>query len=488
MKALSFWLVLASFAVGCGNSHSADEGSDGGQQNDSGIILDLDGGAPDVVGADGGGNTGDGGGNVTPDGSTPDPVCGNGITEPGESCDDNNRVDDDRCNNACQWNGFCGDDNLDDGEACDDGNTFSGDGCSADCQSTEICGNGIRDIATGEVCDDTVTCAEDCRSIMGCGNGSIEAGEICDDDNEYRWDGCGLDCRPEVSMIVNAFEIGGAAVGCDYTGDGVADNRFATSLGDLLIGLLNDQVSSQVTNGNLLILLTLLGLDDTTVTTDSSIRLGWMQGTDTDGNSRNNFTGSAEFLVAAGQLDAFGNPLTTFYGSIASRALTAGPEDFMVSLGLPFPIPLRRGRVEGTITSASATSYGLDDDTKVCGAISISTLATAPNILSMFGLRSEPCGGGAEPSLGDLIVGGRRGFPMVAATQPDVDVDGDGLERFELLTTGAANCQPVIVACIDGDGTRTEGRDCAADDAFADGISIGINATAVGAQIIGAEE
>lgn len=48
----------------------------------------------------------------------------------------------------------CGNHALEPGEQCDDGNRVSLDGCSAECTSTETCGNGIVDVAFQEQCDD----------------------------------------------------------------------------------------------------------------------------------------------------------------------------------------------------------------------------------------------------------------------------------------------------------------------------------------------
>lgn len=48
----------------------------------------------------------------------------------------------------------CGDGLTDPVEACDDGNTIAGDGCSAICDSQETCGNGVIDVIRGEACDD----------------------------------------------------------------------------------------------------------------------------------------------------------------------------------------------------------------------------------------------------------------------------------------------------------------------------------------------
>jgi cysteine-rich repeat protein len=65
--------------------------------------------------------------------------------------------------------GLCGNGVRDEEEECDDGNTIDGDGCSADCLSREVCGNAIVDYAVGELCDDGNVssgdeCCGDCRS------------------------------------------------------------------------------------------------------------------------------------------------------------------------------------------------------------------------------------------------------------------------------------------------------------------------------------
>jgi cysteine-rich repeat protein len=46
-------------------------------------------------------------------------VCGNGIIDGCEECDDGNAVDSDGCPNSCQLR-FCGDGVLDPSEDCDD--------------------------------------------------------------------------------------------------------------------------------------------------------------------------------------------------------------------------------------------------------------------------------------------------------------------------------------------------------------------------------
>ncbi len=96
-------------------------------------------------------------------------VCGNGIVEGTEECDDMNDDNNDDCVAGCK-DAVCGDGFFWSGvEQCDDKNTVNGDGCSATC-----------------VIEPPV-----------CGNSRIEAGETCDDGNTVDGDSCPAGCRIE---------------------------------------------------------------------------------------------------------------------------------------------------------------------------------------------------------------------------------------------------------------------------------------------------
>lgn len=74
---------------------------------------------------------------------------------------------------------LCGNGIRDEGELCDDGNLRAGDGC-IDCMSDGRCGNGIVDL--GEECDPGVADGRPCdsRCRYSCGNQQIDPGEECD--------------------------------------------------------------------------------------------------------------------------------------------------------------------------------------------------------------------------------------------------------------------------------------------------------------------
>jgi cysteine-rich repeat protein len=140
-------------------------------------------------------------------------LCGNGIHEFGEQCDDGNLTNGDGCNSICKTEvgAVCGNGALEAGEGCDDGNLVSGDGCDSTCHF-EVCGNGL--VQTGEQCDDgNLNNGDGCSSVCmtetvgggyvtpysyhACGNGRVEMDEQCDDGNRTSGDGCSNSCKLE---------------------------------------------------------------------------------------------------------------------------------------------------------------------------------------------------------------------------------------------------------------------------------------------------
>ncbi len=157
-------------------------------------------------------------------------VCGNGVEEFGEDCDDGPGLplDGDGCSATCTTEGTaavadggtCGNGSMDGFEECDDGNNDDLDGCSSVCTNEgsgyagTVCGDGIilhNDAIGGEECDDGNNSSGDgCSNIClnegsldateitaVCGNGTREDGEDCDDGNGTNGDGCSSRCLNE---------------------------------------------------------------------------------------------------------------------------------------------------------------------------------------------------------------------------------------------------------------------------------------------------
>jgi|GEM_PF-2893183 len=135
----------------------------------------------------------------------PDPICGDGLLDVGESCDDGNVLAGDGCSALCSIEApLCGNTLLESGESCDDGNLVGGDGCSATCSievPQPVCGNAA--VEMNEQCDDgNLIGGDGCSAVCSievpiCGNGVVEFEETCDDGNVSGNDGCSAVCSVE---------------------------------------------------------------------------------------------------------------------------------------------------------------------------------------------------------------------------------------------------------------------------------------------------
>ncbi|MEX1362572.1 MAG: DUF4215 domain-containing protein [Nannocystaceae bacterium] len=127
-------------------------------------------------------------------------TCGDGLVHEGvEECDDGNEVDDDACTSACELPAVCGDGQVDKGEECDDGEANSSEGaCMLDCTAS-VCGDGMVSSRV-EQCDDgnddnNDACTELCAPPT-CGDGFAQTvnSELCDDGDRLEGDECNADC------------------------------------------------------------------------------------------------------------------------------------------------------------------------------------------------------------------------------------------------------------------------------------------------------
>ncbi len=128
-------------------------------------------------------------------------VCGDGLLGPDEECDDGNLEDTDECPSSCTV-AACGDGFVQDGvEECDDANDVETDDCLATCVAAS-CGDGFVQDGVEE-CDDandveTDDCLTTCAAAS-CGDGFVQDGvEECDDANDVDDDECSNACENNV--------------------------------------------------------------------------------------------------------------------------------------------------------------------------------------------------------------------------------------------------------------------------------------------------
>ncbi len=193
--------VLLFASCECGPPPSSDAGADAGR--DAGAV---DAGAPDAGAPDAGridaGPPDAGPPDAGPDGGPPDSgppdLCGDGVRQSWELCDDGNRDGGDGCNRACSGVEHlftcpdaggacvdlvaCGDLRIQAAESCEDGNRDGGDGCGSDC----VLEAGWRCPVSGAPC-----------LALRCGDMVVRGTEDCDDGNTAAGDGCSATCRIE---------------------------------------------------------------------------------------------------------------------------------------------------------------------------------------------------------------------------------------------------------------------------------------------------
>lgn len=157
----SAWVLSAVFAFACG-------GNDKGGDVDAG---------------------------VRPDAAPEEAVCGDGIVNGDEECDDANNRNDDSCRTNCRLT--CGDGELGGDELCDVA-IASGEvgACPVDCDDADAC---TQDALSGADCAQECVYAQVTAAVNGddccpaaqnantdddcspeCGNGAVESGEVCD--------------------------------------------------------------------------------------------------------------------------------------------------------------------------------------------------------------------------------------------------------------------------------------------------------------------
>lgn len=164
-------------------------------------------------------------------------ICGNGIVDANEQCDDGNLANVDGCSSACRVeSGYyctgspsscvstCGDGFVAFGiEQCDDGNKINTDGCSSSCTVEQ----GFICISSPSVCTKTCTpktCSQlnlNCGAVAdGCGGtidcGQCSNGQTCGGGGTPNVCGSGSPCTPKTCSELG-LNCGSTSDGCGGT-------------------------------------------------------------------------------------------------------------------------------------------------------------------------------------------------------------------------------------------------------------------------------
>jgi hypothetical protein len=206
-------------------------------------------------------------------------------------------------------------------------------------------------------------------------------------------------------------------------------------------------------------------VEDLSGPTDSETIVIVFEGTDPDmpEEPTDDFSGEELFFAKAESLDACGEPVMHSADATIDRGRLEGLVGTVV---LPIGASVLVVREARAIGSFAA-----------CGESMDLTLAGAALVRDLGG-EVSPLGG--STLLEALLAGGQAiGVPSAPGLTPDLDLDGDGLERFELDGSGQ------LLRCLDGDGTEILGRDCYEDERIADALSMTARVVGVPARFVG---
>ncbi|HUH02640.1 MAG TPA: hypothetical protein VML75_11660 [Kofleriaceae bacterium] len=264
------------------------------------------------------------------------------------------------------------------------------------------------------------------------------------------------------TAVGSTFSVSPAGEGFDLNGDTTIDNNIGGQNG--LRVLINQSFTGSLADGSLR---TLTELRDFTAvgTDDSSVTVVLYGGIDSDDPAvlENDFDGDEDYYFDRRWVEPETcAPVASVPGSYAGGVVTGAADAiqfYIASLG-GF-VDFRKAKLSATIEAATKG------------------VKTVDGMTARFGGAVPSCSLHKAPSSTDFNASALEDVVRLGGLQPDIDLDGDGLETI------LAEAGDGIISCTDGDGTVIEGADCGCDPRIADGFSIAFDITLVGAGILG---
>lgn len=283
-------------------------------------------------------------------------------------------------------------------------------------------------------------------ALAGCGDDGAGGGG---------GDGGGIESESESEAESEGFESEAESEGgpiCRKIGRGTGPAVVADDFAALVFaGLDVKELAGDINPNDLLFGFELLSLDDSTGQNDEAVNTAFEVLADPDPDD-DNFSGKAPLCIDPNALDADDEPTVVLATAIAGGALHGETDEMEFNfnvMGLPISLTVHAVVLDAVVQADVAAwnqdcalgKAGPENCAHLEGQLWTSELA-ALDIIGFNMLEAIACG----------FMG------LIPPTQPNIDVDGDGLETITCEMEGGP-----IVSCTDGDGTVIEGDDCGSE-------------------------
>jgi len=282
-----------------------------------------------------------------------------------------------------------------------------------------------------------------------------------------------------VAFLIDRSTLAGPESGLDVNGDGRADGMLNRAWG---YGRTNIDATlmQEIESGRQLSALEIAGLCAPFSGNDPAVTLKLYDAMDVDGDPTTTFCGDRERICSQLAVPRYALSETFPYRT-EPGSLTAGRAVFSGEAPLPFAIGPSTSLLLSLHHSLAAVTLPADlseiDDGMVCGTLTVAALADMALARdcppAAFCLTARDADDPSSLSAADRLA-------LPPAYQPDVDLDGDGLERYQVDFFAS----PRTVTCHDGDGSLVAEPDCLHSGRMADGFSICFSFHAVGAVLV----
>jgi hypothetical protein len=249
-----------------------------------------------------------------------------------------------------------------------------------------------------------------------------------------------------------------AAEGFDLDADGDVDNELG-QLPDATLASVNGGLADYFAMGTFLVVGLITDWSDPPTADDPDVAFHILHVFDADRDPANNFDGEGEFRVHQDAFDlSCGLATRADETRLEASVLRASRSSWIFELSSGGQLQLDRATLVGSFDA------GFERATGRIGAV-----------LPYCTLSALPVPGAISGTVLDALVND----PGLAGTvAPDLDVDGDGLER--IVGDGVG-----IDHCVDGNGEIVAGRTCPCHPAIVDGYSVGLEHDIVLGRLVG---